>query len=279
MDRIPEKVLDNVLSNLAVMDLFRLQVVSKAFKESCRCCLKSRQKLIVCEILPVDDRENYMYKCMSPVFLERLRQCSLDDAIRPKLFKLNSEAILNRMTGLKELYIMDYGHNVAFLHRHGLRQDILTLILKKCLGLEYLYVFTDVLRLIPDNQLSLKYLCGCLRVKALLSVIEKSPSLEGLGIDLHRELIPHRNQEFEEVLPALLTKLPFGLKWFKIQTSSRLQTHKLSSLFCSEAMKTLQDLSMDTYNSATDLPMFFNSSSEEADSMDFNSGLDSNYNP
>jgi len=182
MDRIPEKVLDNVLSNLSVMDLFRLQVVSKAFKESCRRSLKSREKLIVCKILPVDDRQNCMYKCMGTVFLERLKACSLDDAIRPELFELNSEAILNRMTGLKELYIMD----------DPLPEPTLTLIFKKCLGVEYLCVFTEVLELIPENQLSLKYLCGCLSstgvtVKHLLSIMEKSPELEGLEIDFYRE--------------------------------------------------------------------------------------------
>ena len=216
MDNIPEKVLDNVLSNLSVMDLFRLQVVSKAFNESCRRCLKSRQKLIVCETLPVDDRENRMYKCMGTVFLERLKACSLDYTIRPELFEFNFRAILNRMTGLKELYIMNYGHDVGFLPR-GLPKPTLTLIFKKCLGLEYLYVFTEVLEFIPENQLSLKYLCGGLRVKPLLSIMEKSPSLEGLGIDFVIERIPHRNQEFLEVLPILLTKLPFGLKWLKIK--------------------------------------------------------------
>jgi len=104
MDRIPEKVLDNVLSNLSVMDLFRLQVVSKAFKESCRRSLKSRKKLIVrFELHDIEDR---MYKYMDTVFLERLKACNLDDAIRPELFNYLSKAILNRMTGLKELYIM-----------------------------------------------------------------------------------------------------------------------------------------------------------------------------
>jgi len=82
--------------------------------------------------------------------------------------------------------------------------------------------------------------------------MEKSPSLEGLGIDFY---IPRRNQEFSEVLPTLLMKLPFGLKWLKI----KLKADNLSSLFCSEAMKTLQDLSIDPWNfnpETTDLPMF-----------------------
>jgi len=55
-----------------------------------------------------------------------------------------------------------------------------------------------------------------------------------------------------EVLPTLLTKLPFGLKWFKIN----LKTDEISPLFSSEAMKTIQDLSIETVISATDLPIF-----------------------
>src|SRR5215213_2092340 len=109
MDRIPEKVLDNVLSNLSVMDLFRLQVVSKAFKESCRRCLKSREKLIVCDNWPVDDRQNDrpmydyegtkidMYSYLGSVFRERMRACGPEDAIRLELFKFNSKSILDWM--------------------------------------------------------------------------------------------------------------------------------------------------------------------------------------
>ena len=72
------------------------------------------------------NRQNRMYKCMGTVFLERLKACSLDDTIRPELFNYNSKAILNRVTGLKELYIMV----------SPLPKPTLTLILKKCLGFE-----------------------------------------------------------------------------------------------------------------------------------------------
>jgi len=138
------------------------------------------------------------------------------------------------MTGLKELYIMNYteGHDADFLH----------LILKKCLGLEYLYVFTDVLDFIPENQLSLKYLCGCLRAKPLLSIIEKSPALEGLEIDFEYRQNPYSIEDSVEVLPILLMELPFGLKWLKIELDYEVELDYVSSLFCSEAMKTLQVL-------------------------------------
>jgi len=67
--------------------------------------------------------------------------------------------------------------------------------------------------------------------------MEKSPELEGLGIEVYRDFgIRHRNQEFLEVIPILLMKLPFGLKWFKID----LKTDEISPLFCSEAMKTFK---------------------------------------
>jgi len=204
--------------------------------------LKSREKLIVCEKLPVDDRGD-IYDCFGTVFLERLRACGPEDAIRPELFNDNSKAILNRMTGLKELYIIDYTQVNSLLRR--LPDDTLTLIFKKCVGLEYLCMFTKVLQLIPENELSLKYLCGYFRVKPLLSIMENSPSLEGLGFDPRN---PTSNHEFDEIPPTLLTKLPFGLKWLRID----LKPGNLSSLFSSEAMKTLQDLSIDTYNSATD---------------------------
>jgi len=167
---------------------------------------------------------------MGTVFLERMRACGPEDAIRLELFSYNSKTILNRMIGLKELYIMDYPES------GGLPKPILTLILKKCLGLEYLCVLTEVLELIPENELSLKYLCGCLRIKLLLSIMEKSPSLEGLEIDFYRDRVPHYNQEFEElhnaVLPILLKKLPFGLKWFK----NELNGENLSSLFSSDEL-------------------------------------------
>jgi len=79
--------------------------------------------------------------------------------------------------------------------------------------------------------------------------MEKSPELEGLGIHFNGL----HNEEFEE--QTLLKKLPFGLKWFKIVTYE-LETDNLSSLFSSEAMKTLQDFSIEAAISVTDLPMF-----------------------
>ena len=101
MDRIPEKVLDNVVSNLSVMDVFRLQVVSKAFKESCRRSLKSRERLIVSKKLPVDDRQNgrsFWYGFdVKPYILSGLSfpgenegSCGSKYAIRLELFKFNS---------------------------------------------------------------------------------------------------------------------------------------------------------------------------------------------
>jgi len=190
---------------------------------------------------------------MGTVFLERGRACGPEDAIQPEEFESDPEAILNRMTGLKELYIMDYIYDDESRHR-GLSKDILTLIFKNCLGLEYLCVSTEVLKFIPENQLSLKYLCGCLRVKPLLSIMEKSPALEGLVISLYRD----RRQEFNDLLPILLTKLPFGLKRLKIKFERfyQLDSDNLFSLFSSEAMKTLQHLLIETNISVTDLPIF-----------------------
>ena len=84
-----------------------------------------------------------------------------------------------------------------------LPKSTLALIFKNCLGLEYLCVFTQVLELIPENELSLKYLCGCLGAKPLLSIMEKSPSLEGLGIKFVDDHIAQRNQDFEELQSTL----------------------------------------------------------------------------
>ena len=80
MEKITEKVLDTVLSNLSVMDLFRLQVVSKAFKESCRRSLKSRQKLIVC-----NSQQEAGLSGLGQPFLQLL-PCYLELAFRPLVF-------------------------------------------------------------------------------------------------------------------------------------------------------------------------------------------------
>jgi len=220
MDCIPDHVLDRILNNLSVLDLFRLQVVSRSFNNSCKRCLSDRTRLVVIEDGSDSEKLNRLFdhdQCL----IERIKLCSSDDIIPPKPFKDNCDRILSLMPNLKDLFVTEFA-SFSFLN------------LKPCQGIQYFYfksfVSTEV---IFGDSLVLKYFHGYLGPQNLVSMLDKCTCLEGLHAHVY-----HNETEVKAV-PVLLRKLPLGLKYLNIRWFSDDVPYG-SALFASQAIKTLQ---------------------------------------
>jgi len=138
MDSLPGHVLDKILNNLSIMDLFRLQVVSRSFNNSCKSCLSNRTRLSVTKdvnLFIIDKEERFT---SDQCWMERLKLGSQKDMIPPKLFKYYHVRILSMMSNLKDLLMHDFWPCIKNL---GSGSDPSpTLDLRGCPDLEFLEV-------------------------------------------------------------------------------------------------------------------------------------------
>lgn len=186
-------------------------------------------------------QEDYLrdeFSCLDDVLTERFMSSGLEDLVLTKHFQSNSDLILSRMPGLKTLYCC------------GLNSYSMSSILTRCPGIEYLALECSESDdgKVPDRPLKLKYFQGSISPAVLSSILDNCNRLEGLNCNFCEHLDPQEDHDF-----SLFSKLPRGLNDLILFLDPSCD---ISSIFASQAMKTLQHIRINYGFISWEIPAF-----------------------